>query len=371
MTPLEGGRRPRLLLVDDTPANLRILSDALRGDYELQVATSGKAALDMALCDDPPDMVLLDIMMPEMDGYEVCERLKADERTRDVPVVFVTAMGEVDDETRGLALGAEDYITKPINLDIVRARVRTHLSLSIARRRLAAQNLELQEAARLREEVERITRHDLKNPLTMVLSVPQLLLMADNLEDHQREMLGRVEEAGLAMLGMINFSLDLFKMEQGTYAPDPAPVDFAALARRVFRDLGDMADAAGVRFALAVDGRESAGGEGFMAMGEELLCYSMLGNLVRNAVEASSAGDVVAVELSSGDPVRIAVSNPAPVPRDMRGRFFDKYATSGKRQGTGLGTYSARLSARTLGGDVAMRTDDASGTVVTVSLPRA
>ena len=371
MTPIEEGRRSRLLLVDDTPANLRILSDALRGDYELQVATSGQAALDMALCDDPPDMVLLDIMMPEMDGYEVCERLKTDERTRDVSVIFITAMDEVGDETRGLALGAEDYITKPINLDIVRARVRTHLLLSIARRRLAAQNLELQEAARLREEVERITRHDLKNPLTMVLSVPQLLLMADNLEEHQREMLGRVEEAGLAMLGMINFSLDLFKMEQGNYAPNLASVDFVALARRVFRDLGDMADAAGVRFTLSVDGREGAEGEGFAAMGEELLCYSMLGNLVRNAVEASSAGDVVAVELTSGDPVCIAVSNPAPVPPDMRDRFFDKYATSGKRQGTGLGTYSARLSARTLGGDVAMRTDDASGTVVTVSLPPA
>ena len=322
----------------------------------------------MAGGDPAPDMVLLDIMMPEMDGYEVCRRLKADERTRDIPVIFVTALGEVGDETRGLALGAADYITKPFNLDIVRARVQTHLSLLLARRKLEEQNRELLAASQLREEVERITRHDLKNPLTTVLSVPQLLLMAENLEDNQREMLRRVEESGLSMLSMINFSLDLFKMEQGVYRPDFAVVDLVSLLRRVFRELEGLAGTLGAELILTLNGDEPGEGAVFEVRGEDLLCYSLFGNLVRNAVEASSGADRVVVDLMRGDPSRVVISNPVPVPEDVRRRFFEKYATSGKSRGTGLGTYSARLSARTLGGDVDLADGADAGTVVTVSL---
>ena len=94
----------------------------------------GADALDIARSQDPPDLVLLDIMMPEMDGYEVCRRLKADPRTRDVPVIFVTAMSEVEDETTGFSLGAVDYITKPFRPPIVQARVAAHLELALARR---------------------------------------------------------------------------------------------------------------------------------------------------------------------------------------------------------------------------------------------
>src|SRR5450432_4159165 len=114
--------QPRILIVDDTPANIKVLHNLLREDYALSVATSGAAALEIAFSDDRPDLVLLDVMMPEMDGHEVCRRLKADARTRDVPVIFVTAMSEVEDETKGFELGAVDYITKPIRPPIVEAR---------------------------------------------------------------------------------------------------------------------------------------------------------------------------------------------------------------------------------------------------------
>jgi CheY-like chemotaxis protein len=123
----------RILIVDDTPANIKILADLLRKDYLLSVATSGPEALQIAASDDRPDLVLLDVMMPEMDGYEVCRRLRADLRTQHVPIIFVTAMSEVDDETRGFSLGAVDYITKPIRPPIVRARVAAHLELARAR----------------------------------------------------------------------------------------------------------------------------------------------------------------------------------------------------------------------------------------------
>ena len=147
--------KSRILIVDDTPANIKILADLLRKDYLLSVATSGADALEIAGAQDRPDLVLLDIMMPEMDGYEVCRRLKADSKTRDVPVIFITAMSEVDDETKGFSLGAVDYITKPIRPPIVQARVAAQLELALARKTLAAQNKILSESLAMAADVQR------------------------------------------------------------------------------------------------------------------------------------------------------------------------------------------------------------------------
>ncbi len=142
--------KPTVLAVDDTPDNLSLLSGLLKDSYRVKVANSGEKALKIAASDSPPDLILLDIMMPEMDGYEVCSRLKADERTRDIPVIFLTAKVEVADETHGLELGAVDYITKPISPPIVLARVRNHLDLKAARDFLKDRNVFLEEEVRKR-----------------------------------------------------------------------------------------------------------------------------------------------------------------------------------------------------------------------------
>lgn len=120
--------KQKVLIVDDSPTSLKVLGELLKADYAVYVATSGKAALEKAVA-DPPDLILLDIIMSDLDGYEVCRRLKAEESTKDIPVIFITAKSEEDDEVRGLALGAVDYITKPFRLPIVKARVQTHLEL--------------------------------------------------------------------------------------------------------------------------------------------------------------------------------------------------------------------------------------------------
>jgi putative two-component system response regulator len=122
-------RKPTILVVDDTPDNLVLMSELLKDSYRVKVAIEGERALRIAASDDPPDLILLDIMMPGIDGYEVCRRLKADERTRGITVIFLTAKAGVEDEGRGLAVGAVDYITKPISPPIVLARVKTHLAL--------------------------------------------------------------------------------------------------------------------------------------------------------------------------------------------------------------------------------------------------
>lgn len=118
-----------ILVVDDTPDNLSLMSGLLKDLYKVKVANGGEKALKIVQSGTPPDLILLDIMMPEIDGYEVCKRLKADARTRDIPIIFLTAKAEVEDEASGLELGASDYITKPISPPIVLARVKTHLAI--------------------------------------------------------------------------------------------------------------------------------------------------------------------------------------------------------------------------------------------------
>jgi putative two-component system response regulator len=130
--PLDFSSKPMVLIVDDTPENLTIMNGLLKDAYRTKVANNGERALKLAAADPKPDLVLLDIMMPGMDGYEVCRRLKADPATRDIPVIFLTARTQVEDEQRGFDVGCVDYITKPISPPIVLARVRTHLTLKAA-----------------------------------------------------------------------------------------------------------------------------------------------------------------------------------------------------------------------------------------------
>jgi putative two-component system response regulator len=140
-----------ILVVDDTPSNISVLMEILRSDYRVQAAISGEQALKIARGDPPPDLILLDVMMPEMSGHEVCQHLKADSSTRKIPIIFVTAMNQVEDEAKGFALGAVDYITKPVSPPIVRARVKTHLALY-------DQNRELERMVRERTAELRHTR---------------------------------------------------------------------------------------------------------------------------------------------------------------------------------------------------------------------
>jgi adenylate cyclase len=155
-TPTGSSRKATLLLVDDTPENLSVLNDLLKDSYRILVARSGERALKLA-AEQQPDLILLDIMMPEMDGYEVCNLLKADSLTREIPVIFLTALSSEEDEKKGLELGAVDYITKPISPAIVVARVATHLTLKQAKQFLIDQNAFLEtEVSRRLLEIERI-----------------------------------------------------------------------------------------------------------------------------------------------------------------------------------------------------------------------
>jgi len=175
-----------VLVVDDTPTNIQILLETLKNDYRIVAAVNGARALQLAISDPPPDIILLDIMMPDMDGYEVCARLKANTKTRDIPIIFITAMSEAEDETKGLELGAVDYITKPISPPVVQARVKSHLELKQAREILKNQNVILEQRVeeRTKEVLElqrvefdlRAAKEKVENELNIAAQIQKSIL---------------------------------------------------------------------------------------------------------------------------------------------------------------------------------------------------
>ncbi len=143
-----------VLVVDDAPANIQIVKSILKDLYKIRVATSGAKALELAKVTPPPDLILMDVMMPEMDGYEVCKHLKLDPETRDIPVIFLTGQTHVDEETKGFEVGAVDYIHKPFSPAVVKARVHTHLMLRGIREQLAQQLLSIQKELETARQIQ-------------------------------------------------------------------------------------------------------------------------------------------------------------------------------------------------------------------------
>ncbi|MBF0133242.1 MAG: hybrid sensor histidine kinase/response regulator [Magnetococcales bacterium] len=356
---------PRLLIVDDQSDNIRMLVHALGDEFSIRSAMDGLSALSCAQDIPHPDIILLDVMMPGMDGFEVCRRLKSDAETASIPVIFLTALTDPKHEVAGFALGAADYLAKPFNLTVVRARVRTHYEIVQNHRQLENQNRQLLESQKLRDELDSITRHDLKSPLAVILGFIQLML-------HEKMspstiFLEQMEKAGLQMLEMINGSLDLYRIEQGVYAYYPTVVDLSRLIDRVVQERQITAKRSHVRIVRhAMRGDQNSG----HILAEELLGYSMLANLLDNALEATSQGGEVQIDMiCERERIVVQIANPGAVPEAIRDRFFDKFVTYGKHKGSGIGTYSARLIARLFGGDITMRTSVEKGTVLTILLP--
>lgn len=224
------------------------------------------------------------------------------------------------------------------------------------------------EKERLREDVQGILRHDLKSPLAGIISLASALRTTGNLDEEQVEGLEAMEDSATRLLEMINRDQDIYKLETGLYAMHPAPVDMAAVARNVAASQARQTEGR-AHILLTVDGQPDHGGAAAPIQGDEMLLYSMLTNLVRNALEASGSDLPATVSLTTGPELVLSVHNAQAVPEDFQPRFFEKFATRGKRFGTGLGTYSAKLIAEAHHGSIALHSSETDGTTVTVRLP--
>ena len=204
-----------ILVVDDTPDNLTLMSSLLNELYQVKIANGGKRALKIAMSETPPDLILLDIMMPNMDGYEVCERLKLNPNTANIPVIFLTAKTEIADEQKGLELGAVDYITKPISPPIVLARVKNHLALQEKNKALKNAISIAEKANLAKSDFLSSMSHELRSPLNAILGFAQLM-ESDSPPQTQshKESISHILQAGWHLLKLINEILDLAKIEQ-------------------------------------------------------------------------------------------------------------------------------------------------------------
>ncbi|MFH1915038.1 MAG: PAS domain-containing sensor histidine kinase [Pseudomonadota bacterium] len=223
------------------------------------------------------------------------------------------------------------------------------------------------ELSRVKEDMTRIVRHDLKSPLSGIIGIPRIIRQAENITPRQAEMLKAVEDAGTMMLALINQSQELYKLETGTYEFRFEEFDLTAMLREVVTNTQLGRDRP-VPVTITVEGRPAEEAGPVRLCAERPLIYSMFSNLIKNAVEASE-GRPVTVDIQTGEECRISIANAGAVTVSMQTRFFEKYATEGKRGGTGLGTYSARLVAERHGGSIAMCSSPESGTTVTVRLP--
>ncbi len=373
----EGIRRATILAVDDVPDNLTILMDMLGQDYQMKVANSGARALKIMESGKIPDLILLDVMMPEMDGFEVCRRIKSNPETAEIPIIFLTAMGQSTDVTKGFSLGAADYVSKPADPAILKARMETHLKLQrniaeLKRNRieLIEKNAVLQDNLRLREEVERISRHDLRNPMAGIIGFTANLLSDETVHQNHKDLLYDIEQSAYNVLNMVNLSLDLFKMERGEFEFYPRTVNVGSILERILLEMASRWEQQHISLERRIQGVPVESLSGTQCLGDDLLCYSLFSNLLRNAAEAAPPNSSVMVQVGQGSDLVVSLHNQGAVPLAVRDTFFDKYATTGKSGGNGLGTYSARLLATTQGGNITMKTSDASNsTTITVTLP--
>ncbi|WDP90940.1 MAG: hybrid sensor histidine kinase/response regulator [Desulfobacter sp.] len=348
-----------ILVVDDDQVNIEILVGTLGDSYEVSVAMDGQSALEI-INEIMPDIILLDIMMPGMDGYEVCRRVKENRATRNAMVLFVTALADAVDETYGFELGAVDYITKPFSSSVIRARIKTHLELAAARKELEIQNEILKENIRLREQVDHITRHDLKNPVQAIMSAAEIIrlhLPAKDPEDLE-EMIQIQLKSCRNILNMVNRCLDVYKMEDKSYKLDAKRTDLLYLMDQVLMEGEEIIRSKGLELLIEINGYPRKQEDRFELICDELLFYSMMGNLVKNALEASPKKEQVKIMIQDTKGLSIGVENKGAVNPSIRSCFFEKFVTADKPKGTGIGTYSARLAAEMHGADIQLFTSD-------------
>lgn len=358
----------RLLVVDDNPTSLAVLNKLFADDYAVTTATGGLAAL--AACQTGvPDLALMDVQMPDISGFEAVRRMRSQPALANIPVMFVTADDSDAARTEGLELGAVDFVPKTMSPKLLRQRVRNFLRIVDMRKQLQSEYDAMLENTRLREEVENLTRHDLKGSLSGIVGMVTGLAAEDDMPARHAEKLKLVADTAQQALHSVSLGGELYKMETGRFKLSPRPVPLGEVLRRVV-ELA-RASFSDKNLSVVVDVDVPVGHPLPLAVGDESLCQSLFQNLVKNACEAAPPHTAVTVTLKDEDPLRVEVHNTGVVPLPVRATFFDKFVTAGKDKGSGLGTYSARLLAAAQKGRIAMRTSDADNTTtLTVWLPR-
>lgn len=336
------------------------------GGYRVRPVSSGEMAL-RAVQTMPPDLILLDISMPEMNGYEVCRRLKEDERSRDIPVLFISALNETEDKVRAFQAGGVDYVSKPFQFEEVDARVRTHLKLRSQQRELGENYTRLLELEKLRDSLTHMIVHDMRSPLLAVRMSVELLRDAVPENDRpSRELLDTASKGTLQLVEMVSQMLDISRMEAGKMELDRKRTDLAALADAVIEELRPLAGTRALGF--AVSGLE------WVECDPDLV-RRVIGNLLGNALKFTPADGRIDVEVGeSAGGVRVSVRDTGRgIPTEYHARIFDKFGQVddvSKRVGTGLGLTFCKMVVEAHGGQIGVDSAPGQGSNFWFVLPR-
>jgi signal transduction histidine kinase len=372
-----------ILIVDDIPDNIDILVEKLKDRYRLKVATDGLSALRLAAA-PPPDLILMDIMMPETDGLEVCRRLKADPATKDVPVIFISGLKQAADKVAGLRCGGVDYITKPFQCDEVLARVETHLELQRLRREQERQNRELadknqaiqknyerlQQLEQQRDNLVHMVVHDMRSPLMGLDGGLELLReeLADSLNDTQREDLRMAMEASKQLIQMTDSLLDVSRLESGAMPLERKNCDLRDIVTRAIEQLGLQVKEHSFRY--------DPPPQPMVAFCDYDVTVRIVSNLVGNSLKFTPPGDSVRVALASDDAtVRVSVIDTGPgIPQDSQQSIFDKFGQvktrqQGQKHSAGLGLTFCKLAVDAQGGRIGLESEVGLGSTFWFILP--
>ncbi len=350
-------------------ANLDIIVAALGNDYSVCVETDGFAVLITAkAC--LPDLILLDVMMPGMDGFEVCRCLKDDPATRDIPVIFLTAQADTTDKAKGFSVGGVDYITKPFQREDVHARVAVHLELHRRKVELQQSYDKLRELETLRDSLVHMIVHDMRAPLSVVIGYLELA-MTEKLSTGAADWLGRALTGSQTLLAMVSTLLDISKMEAEQMTLNVSAVDMKELAIETMRMVEP----------LKVQRRLTLASPGAMEAfhGDADLIRRVLQNLVGNALKFThKERGVIAVriEATAENRVRVAVTDNGPgIPPEYREKVFDKFCQGearkqGQAYSTGLGLTFCKLAVEAHGGRIGLDSEVGDGSTFWFELPR-
>jgi len=355
-----------ILVVDDIPDNIEVLRGALLSDYTVVAALNGEKALQLVRGEHRPDIILLDIMMPGMDGYEVCRQLKSDPDTSQIPVIFVTAKTEVEDEKLGFELGAVDYITKPVSPPIVQARVCTQLALYNQNRELAQLNQE-------KNRFLGMAAHDLRNPLTALVGYTELLLKGflGELNDKQKDCLNDITQSSQTMRNLMDDLLDVTKIESGTLELNHDDTDIRSLVLRILSLFEPQAVNKNITIKCAIDDDIPENIKLDLNKIEQVI-----NNLISNAIKYSPAETQVDVHVyTENNRLFTEVKDQGVgIPQDELGNIFKPFQITSSRttageKSTGLGLAIVHRIVSGHGGEIKVSSEARKGTTFLVELP--
>ena len=377
--------RNSLLIADDDTSCIMALSTILRHDYTIYVAKSGKEALETALL-HLPDVILLDVLMPDMDGYAVLSALKEFDKTKDIPVIFITELDDSVNEKKGLALGAADYMNKSLHDDIIRLRIRNHIQSANQFKTIERLNKNLEAALTAANTANKTKSnflarmsHEIRTPMNAILGITEILLHNTNLASDVLEGIYRIHSSGDMLLGIINDILDLSKIEAGKFELAAFEYDTVTMIIETLNLNKVLFNNKPVEFTLVVDDNVPA-----RVMGDALRIKQILNNLLSNAAKYTLHGEVgMEVTCEQGDTQEGGDITLVFVVRDTGigmtpeevSKLFDEYTRFHDEavysvEGTGLGMGITRNLLQMMKGEIFVESEKDHGSAFTVRIPQ-